>query len=172
VLNSRNFYQLNWINLNQICKRYKGNNKTEKEKKKRKKNMKLDPGETIRPSTRNGPRPANLKSRTGTSSPLSPADWWDPLVSTRSSSTSSRNWRRRPRPSPPLPPLQFHSMPVRFDALPTPISSHRPPLHFPLHSTKNRAARLPKSLAGVRRCCGLELRNPVRPGYPASPHRP
>jgi hypothetical protein len=81
--------------------------------------MKLDPGETIRPSTRNGPRPANLKSRTGTSLPSLPGWLVGPPSSARGRRqppTVTSHWKR----SPSIPPL--------FPLLPDP---ERPPHIYP-----------------------------------------
>jgi hypothetical protein len=63
--------------LNLKCKIYEGNKKTEKAKKKRKKNMKLDPGNPFGPVPQPAHGPLPLKPETVRSHP---ADAWTPPV--------------------------------------------------------------------------------------------
>jgi hypothetical protein len=161
-----------WIDLKHICKSYKRNKKTEKEKKKRNKNMKMDPGETIWPSSRSSPRPRKQIPKGRPSPSLISLTAGARASAPTPPSSSERKSRRWPSPSPPLLPLQFDWFSCRFFPATAPIKCPRPPLHFPLRSPADCAARPAKSLAGVHHCCGQELQNPVRPGYPAFPLRP
>jgi hypothetical protein len=61
--------KLVWLDLDSIYKIYKRNMKIEKRKEGNKIKMKLDPGETIRPTKRNQPAAHPNLPRTGTLSP-------------------------------------------------------------------------------------------------------
>jgi hypothetical protein len=65
TLNFKNFTKLVWLDLNQICKRYERNKKTEKEKKKRNGKIEKGQGQRIGPVPETSPRPRKLP-RTGT----------------------------------------------------------------------------------------------------------
>jgi hypothetical protein len=81
--------------------------------------MKLDPGETIRPSPTSGPRPSNAPLRKGTlSSPLPHQQLGPTCQLTRSSPSSSRFYRRRRPAIKCLPRLNSRLMPARFVPVP------------------------------------------------------
>jgi hypothetical protein len=120
-----------------------------KKRRKEKKNMKMDPGETVRPRIESSPRPTFLP-QTGTPLlSLSLTDRWDPPIIThlRPKSTPEIDLKL-----PPLTPIDF----VRFQtvnrATSPPYKSPLPPLLFPPLSPLYYAARQTKSIVGVRHC--------------------
>jgi hypothetical protein len=100
--------------LKHFCKRYKRNKKTEKEKekRKRKKSKRLRGHDSAWDQKKPKAQQETIPKRY----PLLPpflADWWDPLVSTRSSSSLVRKIRRRPFP-PTVTPLLIPHYPCPF----------------------------------------------------------
>jgi hypothetical protein len=85
---------------------------------------------------------------------LSVTDWWDPLVSTRSPSTSIRISCRKPPELADYSPLNFQLLPALIDAYPRPIKHPPPPPPTPFPIPAQNIARAMEFLIGARRICG------------------
>jgi hypothetical protein len=151
-MNSRKFYKLVWINLDQIWKRYEGNKKAEKQKGEKRKNRKWPRGNR---SARSQKRPTARLPRIPNRYPVplfSIADMQAPPVSARLSLTSSRISRRWASPSAISSPPSIPSIRCLIHHAPAPIRSPAPPLCFPSFPPNPRAARCSNSCTPRRHC--------------------